>query len=260
MIAIFTPGKQFPYIFFYLFFRPPFYPNFKFNFAKLNVLYFYKHLLLVWCKYSKSPPTTSSAILSEPICFNSFLKIDNKVIYPNFLETGNLFLGDLFSINGSILPWNKFQVKYALPNHTYFKWRQIIEAIPNNWTTSIKIDGGSSRIFMFREPHMLYKARIMPLDKLSAKELYNIIILSKQCAPTSQNYILRLLSLETLPWKQVYSLIRSTTPDLFSRIFQFKCLNNILYLNRSLFKIGIVESPLCSYCNGCNETYVHIFF
>ena len=42
-------------------------------------------------------------------------------------------------------------------------------------------------------------------------------------------------------------------------IFQYKILNNILYLNNRLYKFGYVESPLCSLCNSETETMVHLF-
>ena len=46
---------------------------------------------------------------------------------------------------------------------------------------------------------------------------------------------------------------RRVTIDTNLRIFQYKILNNVLYLNEKLFKFKIVSSPLCSFCNSENE-------
>ena len=43
------------------------------------------------------------------------------------------------------------------------------------------------------------------------------------------------------------------------RIFQYKILNNILFLNNRLFKFGQVQSPLCSPRKHENETTKHLF-
>ena len=43
-------------------------------------------------------------------------------------------------------------------------------------------------------------------------------------------------------------------------MFQCKILNNILFLNKLLFKLKSVPSPLCSFCNSANETPLHIFY
>ena len=43
------------------------------------------------------------------------------------------------------------------------------------------------------------------------------------------------------------------------RIFQYKILNHILYLNRQLFRTKLVDSPFCSLCGHCVETVMHLF-
>ena len=43
------------------------------------------------------------------------------------------------------------------------------------------------------------------------------------------------------------------------KIFQYKVLNNILYLNDRLYKIGVVQAPLCSLCKQEKETGTHLF-
>ena len=45
-----------------------------------------------------------------------------------------------------------------------------------------------------------------------------------------------------------------------SKRFQFKLLNNVLYLNKMLFKFGKSESPLFSFCNIKDETPYHLFY
>ena len=46
------------------------------------------------------------------------------------------------------------------------------------------------------------------------------------------------------------------TIDTKLRIFQYKILNNILCVNKMLFKFRKVESPLCSFCKAEDETYI----
>ena len=43
------------------------------------------------------------------------------------------------------------------------------------------------------------------------------------------------------------------------RIFQYKILNNVLYLNKLLYKMKIVKSPRCYFCREQNETSIHLF-
>ena len=43
------------------------------------------------------------------------------------------------------------------------------------------------------------------------------------------------------------------------RSFQYKILNNILYLNERLYKFNIVDSPSRSLCGAYNESIKHLF-
>ena len=60
-------------------------------------------------------------------------------------------------------------------------------------------------------------------------------------------------------WGKIYLLPRVTTIDSSLRSFQYKILNNTLYLNERLFKFNIVDSPLCSLCKQENESVIHLF-
>ena len=47
--------------------------------------------------------------------------------------------------------------------------------------------------------------------------------------------------------------------DTNLRIFQYKILNNVLYLNEKLFRFKKVLCLLCFFCQSENETPIHLF-
>ena len=56
-----------------------------------------------------------------------------------------------------------------------------------------------------------------------------------------------------------YILPRITTVNTYLHYFQYKILNNILFLNKKLFVFRKKNTPLCSFCNSEEETPLHIF-
>ena len=50
------------------------------------------------------------------------------------------------------------------------------------------------------------------------------------------------------------------TYNTYMRSFQYKLLNNVLFLNKKLYILGIKLPALCSFCNLCDETPLHIFY
>ena len=77
--------------------------------------------------------------------------------------------------------------------------------------------------------------------------------------PTSQQYFKTLFPHLNLDWKLIYLLPRILTKNTSLRAFQYKILNNVLYLNHKLFQFKDSTTSLCLYCNKHDETAQHLF-
>ena len=62
-----------------------------------------------------------------------------------------------------------------------------------------------------------------------------------------------------IDWTTIYTLPRLITNNTYMRSFQYKILNNVLFLNKKLHTFGIKPSPLCSFCNLYDKTPYHMF-
>ena len=60
-------------------------------------------------------------------------------------------------------------------------------------------------------------------------------------------------------WSRIYTMASKCTLDTKTRIFQFKILNNVLYLNKQLYKMNLSVSPWCLLCLKEQETFTHLF-
>ena len=94
---------------------------------------------------------------------------------------------------------------------------------------------------------------------MSSKEIYNILIESTDSKP-AQIYYKIFFQNSNLDWKTIYMLPRIVTKDSRLQVFQYKLLNNVLYLNKMLFRFGKIDSPLCSFCKMIEETPLHLFY
>jgi hypothetical protein len=68
-----------------------------------NLPTFYKKMIEAWNNLEQNPETPD-LILRQSVWFNRFIKIGNKPV-KNFIEK-NIFISDLFKVNGQIKPWN----------------------------------------------------------------------------------------------------------------------------------------------------------
>ena len=78
--------------------------------------------------------------------------------------------------------------------------------------------------------------------------------------PTCQSYHEKKFDDYDFNWKLTYRIPRIATLETKSRIFQYKLLNNVLYLNKKQSQFGIIFQSKCSFCELYDETPLHIFY
>ena len=61
-----------------------------------------------------------------------------------------------------------------------------------------------------------------------------------------------------LEWKEIYYLPFKVLNDRKSREFLYKLLNRYLTRNALLYKIGLIASPLCTFCSAESESLEHL--
>ena len=223
-----------------------------------NFLPFYRDIFINWKTHFSSSPETPACLLSQFLWFNKYIQIEDNPVCLTKLAAKNIdFLSQLFE-GGSLKSWNDLKIEYNLTNETYFQWLQLKHAILHKWKTIIKQNPGIVSDLM--HDHDLIKgAQFLTLEKLSSKELYSILITKFTNKPSSNVYFEKIFPNMKLDWRKIYILPRITTVNTYLRSFQYKILNNILFLNKKLFVFRKKNTPLCSFCNKEEQTLLHIF-
>ena len=146
----------------------------------------------------------------------------------------------------------------------FLGWYGILNAIPKEWKMSVKNCG----MYMCeRNQHVLHCTYCgFTVEKIfkhiscwKTKDIYDICVGKKFKEPTSKEFFNSKFNVVNEDWKKIYTLAGKLTIDTRMRIVQYKILNNILYLNRQLFRMKLVDSPFCSLCGHCVETVTDLF-
>ena len=127
------------------------------------------------------------------------------------------------------------------------------------WKKCTKQTSENTSFLVVKDDHLLRGSRIIILEKLSSKELYSLLISATDHQPTSQKYFDNLFPNVELPWKEIYLTVVKVTANSHLRCFNYKIINNVLYLNKKPFQFGKTQSPLCSFCHAEAETTLHVF-
>ena len=197
----------------------------------------YREILLKWSQFLSFYPSVPSSTLSQYLWFNKHIKIGNNGVYfSHFSDHVISFIGNLVDINGKYKSWDTIKYEYNLTNKVLNK------------------DLGLSVNLTIFDHNLIKNYQLYTLDKLISKELYNISLCSLYEKPTSQSYYEKLHETTNLNWKKIYILSRKVSIDTNLRMFQYKMFNNILFLNKLLFKFVFFVF------NSADETPLHIFY
>ena len=107
--------------------------------------------------------------------------------------------------------------------------------------------------------HLIKNATILTLDKLTAKKIYSILISALKNQPTSQSYVESSFPNYTFDQKQIYLLSQIITINSYQQNFQYKILQNILYLPKKLYIFGKIDSLPYSICRANHKTALYLF-
>ena len=122
----------------------------------------------------------------------------------------------------------------------YFKWLQLIHAIPKSWKLPVLNDKKNCKNIIYLNHHLIRNSQISWIEKLIQKNCtFHILfwkILFIYCfentLPTSPKYFSNIFANLQVEWKYIYLSPRKVSIDTNLRMFQYKMLNNILYLNK----------------------------
>ena len=140
-----------------------------------------------------------------------------------------------------------------------FICNQTIHFIPKASTDALIANLENIKNLVFEGHHLIKNHQIYCLNNFSSKEIYSIPIESSNSKPSKLHYK-NVSQNSNLEWNTIYMLPLIVTKDSRLRLFQYKLLNNVLYLNKMLLRFGKIDSSLCFFCKMTDETPVHLFY
>ena len=126
------------------------------------------------------------------------------------------------------------------------------------WKQSIREENTNLNCLSCYDQHLVKKIHVYSLGKLNSMESCYILILGNYKKPTSQRYFEAFFESSTIDWKDIHLLECKTTINTKHRLFQYKILNNVVSLNKFLFKFRKVECPLCVVSQQRKQLFIYL--
>lgn len=198
--------------------------------------------------------------MNEIIWNNKNILINKKLcFYSDLVEAGLHKICDMVKSNGHFYTLSDLQSKNIQPRN-FLSWHGLIDAIPVNWKKELKSKAiPHTPPFDPQDYNLVLNSVKVSLSEMDTKTFYEAHMSDLRETPTAQLRYNEMLHDSELVWNKIYSLPFQVALDTYTRDFQYKILNRILFTNSKLFKPKLVKSPLCSFCYKNEETLEHLF-
>ena len=229
--------------------------NVDMNKFKCHIPHFYVEILKTWFNLNCVKPNTGYEICKQVIWHNRFLMVDNKtVFYKKLYNAGIICINDLLDQDG------KFDVYGTLGdefnNMDYLKLIGIIHSIPDTWKRQI-----TSKIIMEEANKIscIIDDDIVPIEKITSKIVYKCIVQKNKVTPVCRYTLVNKYNINESICKHLFILPWKVTIDNRLRWLQYRITHGILTTNAWLYRIRIINSPICNRCGTSIETLNHLF-
>ena len=113
---------------------------------------FYANIPQSWKRNVSHISYTPSCIGSQFLWFNNYITIDNNSVHFKEFSSHNInFINKLFTSEGEFEDWNHIKREFQHANNLYYKFTQILHAIPKKWKQILRENGAKTNVILNNE-------------------------------------------------------------------------------------------------------------
>ena len=164
---------------------------------------------------------------------------------------GVLRVKDLFDNNLRPLSFGSFKQKYLLDAFPFTVFYGILSAIPRVWVESLNV-------LHIENTNEDLADTIQDIPFLS-RYIYRHYIKTVATPPVAFSKWNDVFQFSESQWQTICKIPFASCKESKIRYFQYRFIHRILGTNSRLYRMNIVDSPLCTFCNEQNESIEHLF-
>ena len=216
--------------------------GFFFFHCNYNINDYHINSMLQWWSEFCSRFATDSKAFDSIIWNNCNIKIDGKPIcYHNYINTSVIFTSDVMFSRSNVESFSIAKDK-GLIGSNYLTWSAVRCSVPKHLRNLI-VDRNALNTLEL-------KCGNKGFDPISSKSRNFYAFLIQEKAKHSRGFykLMSNFNLSEEETRKAFVLLKSVALETFVQFFQFKILNDILFLNTRLLKIGRIQSDVCTFC------------
>lgn len=219
---------------------------------------FYSQILESWYSLFSRSPNTVKDIVNTQIWYNTFIRVDGKPVhYQDWSDKNILFVGQILSNTGCLLPKFELEQKYNL-NIRVMDYNSLVHSIPREWKNAVKDKAVHNVMDKSWSTKMFIKSIACNIDNLHCKDFYWEFVSMISELPKSEHKWSEYTNTENICWQDIYAIPYSITRETYLQSFQYKIQHRFYPCNYTLSIWYKEHSNECTQCG--NVDYLEHFF
>ena len=222
---------------------------------------FWKECLNYWSELNKKQLDYISRkddLISTKLWFNSKIQIGKKPIYYKHFEKGNIFyINDLLEEGGNFYTFVDFKKHFETIKTNFLEYESLIQAV-KCFIRNSPLSGDD--LVRHAGPLIPLGLSTFFTSQSACAEIYRVFVKDRNVPTAQKKFTEKGFTIENNLWKKYYILPHKCSLDTSLQWLQFRIVHRILATNSFLFKIHLVDSDLCTFCNTEKETLEHLFY
>ncbi|XP_053387493.1 uncharacterized protein LOC128551109 [Mercenaria mercenaria] len=194
--------------------------------------------------------------LSSPLLYNKNIKIGGIPINSqSWYKNGLFYVNDIINQNGVIYTLKELEEKLNIKLN-FLQYIGFKASLTSYKSKIPKITGVTKLTYPIRPPiiNLFFKST------KGCSDFYNILNKNND-VPTSKGKWDNTYNIENETWKEIYQSPFNLPVSSLLQWFQYRINHRILSTKSYLYKIKIIDSPLCTSCNlTVDETITHMLW
>ncbi|XP_041481749.1 uncharacterized protein LOC121428924 [Lytechinus variegatus] len=230
--------------------------NYSLKMLNFDIPQFYKNILQCWDSLNVRNREDNTKF--QIIWNNKQLKVTRDIIFFRKLFLKRIvFFNDILTEGCTLRRLDEMKRLFDLNANDYFRLQGVYSALLKTKFSKISYTDSFKNAAI---SNVILPVELVQLNKIKSKHFYDLLVAEKYERPVSTFRLQNRYHVSDKELVLARSSILLNTIDVKYREFQFKVLNDILNLNYKLYKMKVITSPLCSFCNAEIETIEHLFW
>jgi len=215
---------------------------------------FYRAVLQSWKDIQSDQIHSIDDIKEQYLWYNHHLRFNaNKRYMRDYIDKGLVKIQDILKTNGHFKDIHDLVLEYDIDRSSFLFYQSIINTIPTKWKAMLT----GNIVANVNEDDI--RPNRYDITRTSCKQIYNDLVSKRKDTSKANVKYSAMFDITDDQWQVYYLMCVNLKITNKAKENQYKILHDYVATNKLLYKIKVLDSPRCNFCELYTQDTCHLF-